>query len=127
MSTDTLTLKNSALTTIATIRYPMGASGYPLYQKTFTKYQLADGSFAYDMPTNVTKRRWDITIDSEDTGDLLLTKLKTLFDLNETLILDIDIDVYNINESGISVVFEEFRPIPVIGSIFQYQVVLQEQ
>ena len=126
VSTDTMTLKNQAGTTTATIRYPIGSSGYPQYNKTFTKYQLADGSFSYDLPSTAVKRRWDITIDSEDASDALLTNLKTLFDLTATLHLDVDVDAYGITESNIDVVFEEFQPIPVVGSVFQYRVVLQE-
>jgi hypothetical protein len=126
MSTDTLTLKNTAGTISATIRYPMGSSGMPEYMKSFTKHQLSDGSFAYDMPTTATKRVWNIMIDGEDAGDALLATFKSLFALQTSLHLDVDIDTYGINESNIDVMFEQFRAMPIVADVFQYQIVLQE-
>lgn len=126
MSTDTITLKNSGSTITATLRYPMEGSGYPLFEKNFTKERLADGSFVYDYPEYEIKRRWEMTIDCENVGDDLLTNLNSLFALSETLYLDIDVDAYEQVESNIPVAFEGFRVIPIVGDIFNYELAIQE-
>lgn len=123
---NTLTLRNAASTINAVIKYPQSETAYPLYEKNFTKYQLSDGTFAYDLPTTFNKRKWDITIKYEDASDLLLTNLKTLWDLGISLKLDVDIAAYNLSISGLDVMFEDFRAIPLVGSVFNYQVSLQE-
>jgi len=119
----TITLHNSGSTTSAVIRYPTEETSYPKFPKIFTKYQLSDGSFSYDTPTYSTKRRWEMEIIRDDSGDDLLTNLKTLFDLNETLYLDEDALVI---ESDIEVFFEAFEPTYQIGDWYIYRVALQE-
>lgn len=122
-TTYTLTLHNSGSTISATIRYPTENTAYPKFPKTFTKYQLSDGSFAYDTRTIASKRRWELEIIRDDAGDALLTKLKQLYDLNTTLYLDEDALVI---ESDIEVFFEEFEAIYQVGDWYIYRVVLQE-
>jgi hypothetical protein len=118
----TLTLKNSGATIQAVIRYS-GQSTYPRMEKTFTKHQLADGSYAYDYPSNAVKRRWELEIDGEDTADSLLSNLVALFALKENLILDEDALIV---EGNINVHFEEFYPTYQVADYYIYKVVLQE-
>lgn len=124
-TTYTLTLKDATTggTTSAVIRYPTEETSYPKFPKVFTRYQLSDGSYAYDCPTYSTKRRWELEIIRDQAGDALLTKLKTLFDLNTTLYLDEDALVI---ESNIDVFFEEFEATYQVGDWYVYRVVLQE-
>lgn len=121
----TYTLKDatSSPTTTAVIRYPTEETAYPNIAKAFTKYQLSDGSYAYDCPTYSTKRRWEMEVITEDTSDNLLANLNTLYNLNTTLYLDEDALIVSNN---ISVFFEEFQPIYQTGNWYIYRVILQE-
>jgi hypothetical protein len=123
MALDTLTLKNSTGTITAVMRYPTDESAYPKYEKTYTKSRLASGDYTYDYPINNIKRVWDMTIIREDVGDNLITNLKTLFDLKESLLLDENALVI---ENNIAVVFEDFQPIFRGVNMYDYRVVLQE-
>lgn len=123
MALDTLTLKNSTGTITAVMRYPTDATAYPLYEKTFTKERLASGDYVYDYPINPIKRKWDMMIIREDSGDNLITNLKTLYDLKETLLLD---ENALIVENNIPVAFEDFQPIFRGVNMYDYKVVLQE-
>jgi hypothetical protein len=121
--TYTLTLKDTAATITAVMRYITPDSGYPQMPKNFTRLELANGNYAYEYSSNAVKRRWTLDIKGEDSSDLLLTNLKALYDLKESLLLDEDALLV---VSNISVVFEEFQPINVSGTLYYYRVVLQE-
>lgn len=123
MALDTLTLKDSTGTYTAVIRYPTDDTAYPIYEKNFTKERLANGDHTYDYPLNAEKRRWDMMVIREASGDNLITNLKTLFDLKEELLLD---ENALIVENNIPVVFEEFQPIFRGVNMYDYKVVLQE-
>jgi len=120
---ETITLKNSAGSITAVMRYPTDDTAFPVYEKNFTKDRLANGDYVYDYPLNAEKRRWEFMIIREDSGDNLLTNLKTLFDLKEELLLD---EAALLMENNIPVVFEEFQPIFRLPNQYDYKVVLQE-
>jgi hypothetical protein len=123
MALDTLTLKDSTGTITAVMRYPTDDTAYPIYEKNYTKERLASGDYVYDYPLNAEKRRWEMMIIREDSGDNLITNLKTLFNLKEELLLD---ENALIIENNITVAFEEFQPIFRGVGIYDYRVILQE-
>lgn len=123
MALDTLTLKNLSNSITAVMRYPTDETAYPKHDKTYTKQKLLSGSYTYDYPLYAEKRIWNYMIIREDVGDNLLTNLKALFDLKETLYLD---ENALIVENNIPVVFEEFQPIFRLPNQYDYQVTLQE-
>lgn len=130
MAANTFTLRDSGAAYSATLRYVKAEAAMPAKNKTFSRYQLADGSYSYDYPSNAVKRRWVFEVDGESAGDALLATLNSLYALTENLLLDIDLDATIFTAdgtaSGLAVHFEEFYPAYQVGSQFIYRLVLQE-
>lgn len=120
--TNTMTLKSlDGTTTVATLKYVKNASAYPKDVPNFTENILNDGSHAFDVSANPTKRIWELEIVGEDVSDALLSKLNTL-KYTECLL---DEDALLI-ETSISVFFKSFDAVLQIGTLYNYKVVLQE-
>lgn len=117
----TMILKNTAETIEATMRYISNPTAYPKDVPSYTEQVLADGTHAFDVSAYPHKRRWDLIIQAEDTGDDLLSKLNSL-KYTECLFTEDALVV----EEDIPVFFRDFEANYQVGIYYTYRVGLQE-